>query len=191
MTGTFRLSLVEACTPMAHTHRGENSVSLELKRWQANTLAEALHDHFSGKFGAPIFEQLEPELPQCKTSSSDQRFPTASRPAMMSVYVTSLPALNIWDHYLLLGSSDYDKALKAMTVHERDAWREWLDKPRSRAIFHYKKVTRKRVEAGKVVSTRLHHCIVPGSKFEANLQSAIVKFLQFAEAKEIALELAA
>lgn len=162
-----------------------------LKRWQANTLAEALHDYFAGKPSAPVFEKLEPELPQCKTGSSDQRFPTASRPSLMMVYVPSLPQLDIYDHYLMLGSSDYDKALKAMTGHELQAWRDWLNKPRSRAIFHYKKVTRKRVEAGKVVSTRLHQCVVPGSTLESNLQNAILKFLQFVDVKEITLEQAA
>lgn len=171
-------------------HRGETVVR-ELKRWQANTLAEALHDHFAGKEGAPVFEKLEPELPQCSKGSSDQRFPTASRPAMMLVYVPSLPQLNIYDHYLMLGSSSYDKALKAMTTHELQAWREWLNKSRSRAIFHYKKVTRKRVEGNKVVSTRLHHAVVPGSKLETNLQNAILKFLQFVDVKEIVLEQAA
>lgn len=156
-----------------------SKVSYNLPNWQTNALAEALHDHHQGKRS---FISLEPKLPQCKTSSSDQVFGSFARPSLLIAEVPGLHPCAIESHELYLTTSDYEAALKKMSEEQYRAWNDYLNKPRSRALFYYELKKRKRVGA----PVRLEHRVSKDSHMAPALLEAARLILRYAQVNEVA-----
>ena len=160
--------------------------------WQQEALAHTLfkleHKHLRWESLAPKLQLssnakgfFDPESGSFDTS----RALSAPRPAttgVITVYVDALPELGIPAHTLSLIKGDYEAALNSLDLNEREAFFDFIGKPRYSALYTVKRVIRKRAPIdGEPQPPRVHHYLYAGDNAGKVLQSAFAKFIGFCE----------
>ena len=138
--------------------------------WQLNALAEAL---WAYEQGYRPFEHLEPSLPLEKSGDRRPVGVEVKRPGYLSVRVPRLDELGLVEHWLYLMSLDYPEAVRSLSAREREAYDDYVSKPRLSSPYWVRKV-RRRLSSGERKS---YLYLDPADLTTPQLESALKKLL--------------
>ena len=160
-----------------------------LRRWQATHLAERLSklDNFKTswstlspalQFSSRARGTYDPSTGTFDSQAKALGTTRARRPQYLDIRVGELPECGIPEHHIYMMRSDYEEALAEMPPHLKEAWGDYLRKPRSSAIYAPKRTR----EGGKVYRSpqRVTSC-------SRTLERAVLFLLKYADVKDPAL----